>query len=316
VFAPSASRRTGTGHGRGREAGRRSHGGRGASRPHSGRQTIGEIRLGDINTYMVTTFREYVARRQLAEIARAIGKFAQGGVFNEMAAARRSFKHSMGKFEPQAVDKPIAILTAWRGVLLDPATGQSYPEAVRRRLNDEANELLKANIRRRGLSFYPVVGAGQEQDEDGNWTANREDSFIVQPVGKMDDDMFRNHIRELLFDPTDEQGKGHKGPFPHIQDAATVKLTSQPQAFLLTVPDGQSAVGPQSYTVERPIGDSAFPRTPLDDYFTQMKYGPRADPGMMDQHDQPDDVGNPPPGMGKPGAGLPGRRFTIKDKKP
>jgi hypothetical protein len=47
-----------------------------------------------------------------------------------------------------------------------------------------------------------------------------------------------------------------------------------------------------------------------------MKYGPRADPDMMDQHDQPTDVGNPPPDTGKPGAGLPGKRFTIKDKNP
>jgi hypothetical protein len=158
-----------------------------------------------------------------------------------------------------------------------------------------------------------VVGAGQEQDEDGNWTVNRENSFIVQPVGQMDDNMFRNHIREILFNPTGEPGNG---PFPCTQDAATVKLPSQPQAFLLKFPDGQSAVGPQSYMVERPIGDSAFPRTPLDDYFTQMKYGPRATPNMMDQHDKPNDVGNPPPGTGKPGAGLPGQRFHIKDKKP
>src|SRR5437879_2184692 len=142
---------------------------------------------------------------------KAQGTLAQGGVCNEMAAARRSFNHSMGKFEAQVVDKPVAIITAWRGVLHDPATSQPYPEAIRRRLNDEANELLKANIRRRGLSFYPVVGAGQEQDAGADWTVNRENSLIVQPVGKMDDDTFRDHVRELLFDPTDEQNKGHKG---------------------------------------------------------------------------------------------------------
>ena len=95
------------------------------------------------------------------------------------------------------MDKPIAILPAWRGVLYDPATGQPHAEAVRRRLNDEANKLLKANIRRRGLSFYPVVGAGQEQDAQGNWTANRENSYIVQPVGdNMDEDTFLNHVRK------------------------------------------------------------------------------------------------------------------------
>jgi hypothetical protein len=129
----------------------------------------------------------------------------------------------------------------------------------------------------------------------------------------MDDDTFRNHIRELLFNPTHEQGNG---PFPHKQDAAIMKLPGQQQAFLLKCPDGQSPVGPQSYTVERQIGNSADCRTAQDDYFTQMKYGPRASPAMMDQHDHPDDVGNPRPGTGKPGAGLPGQRFAMKDKKP
>jgi hypothetical protein len=261
---------------------------------------------------MWTRFREYVAQRELADAAGAGRRLAHRCAFNEMAA-RRSFNHSMGKFESPMVIKPVAILTAWRGVLRDPATGQPYPEAVRRRLNDRANELLKANIRRRGLSFYPVVGAGQEQDTQGNWTANRENSFIVQPVGAMDDDTFRNHVRELLFNPTGEPGSG---PFPHTQEAATVKLPGQSQAFLLKYPDGQSPVGPQSYTIERPIGDSAFPRTSQDDYFTQMKFGPRASPAMMDQQDKPDDVGNPRPGTNKPGAGLPGQRFVIKDKKP
>ena len=76
-------------------------------------------------------------------------------------AARRSFARTLGKFGPQAVDRPVATLTAWRGELLDPK-GKPYPEATRRRLNDEANRKLVANVRRRGLSCFPVVGAGQE----------------------------------------------------------------------------------------------------------------------------------------------------------
>ncbi len=227
-------------------------------------------------------------------------------------AARRSFNRSRGKFERLFADKPIAILTAWRGTLLDP-TGQPYPEAVRRRLNDDANRKLMANIRRRGLSYYPVIGAGQEQDGQGVWMVNREHSYIVQPVGDMTDEVFLNHIRELLFNPTNEHGSG---PFPHTQDAAVVKQPSQQQAFLLKCPDGQFPTGPHSYTVLRPIGNSAQRRTAQDDYFTQLKYGPRADPAMMDLHDQPADVGNPRPGTGRPGAGLPGQRFVIKDKKP
>ncbi len=216
----------------------------------------------------------------------------------------------MGKFEPQDVDKPIAIITAWRGTLLD-ASGKTYSEAERRRLNNEANDLLKANIRRRGLSFYPVVGAGQERDELGNIRPKKENSLIVQPVDKkMDNDTFRNHVRELLFNPTGEQGSG---PFAHTQDSAVVKFPGDPQAYLLGFPSSmQEPTGPQDYAEEDPIGDAAEHRLHQEPNYTQMRYGPRADPAMMDPLDQPGDVGNPPPG--KPGAGLPGKRFTIKDK--
>lgn len=261
---------------------------------------------------MVTSFKEYVARRQLAEIASGIGRLAQGGMCNEMAA-RRSFSRSVGKFEPQVVDKPTAIIAAWRGVLHDPVTGQPYPEAIRRRLNDEANELLKANIRRRGLSFYPVIGAGQEQDDQGNWTVNKENSLVVQPVGKMAEDDFENHIRELLFDPTDEQSKGHMGPFPHTQWGALVKLPSDAEVYTL-FHTGQTPTGPGDYTLTKREGDTAVPRLGQERYYTQMKYGPRADPAMMDPLDQHGDVGNPRPGTGKPGAGLPGKRFTITNR--
>jgi hypothetical protein len=223
-------------------------------------------------------------------------------MFKEMAAARRSFNHSIGKFEPQVVDKPIAILTAWRGTLLDP-NGQPYPEAVRRRLNDETNELLKANIRRRGLSFYPVIGAGQELIQ-GIATMNKENSFIVQPVGKMDYDTFRNHVRELLFNPTGEPGNGS---FAHTQYSAIVKLPNDPQAYELHYPDTMIApTGAGDYTEMDPMGDSARPRVQQEPGYTQMKYGPRAGPAMRDTLDHPGDVGN----IG----GLPGKRFTIKDR--
>jgi hypothetical protein len=121
----------------------------------------------------------------------------QRGAFNEMAA-RRSFTRSMGKFQPQVVDKPVAILTAWRGDLTDPA-GQRYPEAVRRRLNDQANRKLMASIQQRGLSYYPVVGAGQEPNEQGVLSANKENSLVVQPISEMDEMDFIDHIQQLLF---------------------------------------------------------------------------------------------------------------------
>jgi hypothetical protein len=225
-------------------------------------------------------------------------------------AARRSFNRSQSKFEPQIVDRAVAILTAWRGTLLDP-NGQAYPDAERRRLNDAANELLKANIRRRGLSFYPVVGAGQEQDEQGKWTVNKENSLVVQPVGQMNDAAFIAHIQHLLFNPTQSPGPG---PFPHTQWGALVKFPSNQQVFVLHYDGSGPPTGPQDYTKLTPKGDSAEPRLQQEPEYTQMRYGPRADPAMMDPFDQPDDVGNPRPGTGKLGAGLPGKRFRIKNR--
>ncbi len=227
-------------------------------------------------------------------------KFAEYTTLDEMAA-RRSLARTMGKFQPQAVDKPVAILTAWRSVLVDPS-GQPYPEAIRRRLNDEANQKLLANIQRRGLSYYLVVGAGQETNDKGALTMNKENSIVIQPVGEMDELEFIRHVQQLLFNPTGETGTG---PFPHTQWGATVKLPSNPKGFILHHP-GLRPVGSQDYTKAMPLGSSAEPRVQQEPSYTQMKYGPRADPAMMDPLDQPDDVGNIRNG--------PGRRFTIKDK--
>jgi hypothetical protein len=224
-------------------------------------------------------------------------------------AARRSLKRSMGKYESQAVVKPVATLTAWRGTLLD-TSGQPYSEAGRRRRNDAANTRLAVNLQRRGLSFYPVVGAGQEI-VGSLQRVNKENSLIVQPRGTMPEDVFLNHIRELLFNPTGEVGKG---PFIHTQYGAIVKLPSDPQAYLLHHPDTIVPTGPQDYCEMVSLGDSAERRLHQEPYYTQLRYGPRADPAMMDNFDQPGDVGNPRPGTGKQGAGLPGKRFTIKDR--
>jgi hypothetical protein len=255
---------------------------------------------------MRTSFKDFAARRELAQATGVAG--AHGGAFNEMAA-RRSFKRSMGKFEPQAIDKAVAIITAWRGELLDPA-GQPYLEAVRRRLNDKANRNLIANIQRRGLSYYPVVGAGQEANDQGVFSVNKENSLVVQPIGNLNEMDFIESIQQLLFNPTGEVGPG---PFPHTQWGVTIKLPSNPQAFLL-YHSGNAPTGPQDYTQVKPLGDTAESRLPHDWYYTQMKYGPRAEPAMMDPLDQPGDVGNPCPGTGKPGARLPGNRFTIKNR--
>lgn len=128
-------------------------------------------------------------------------------------AARRSFTRTLAKFDSTPTNKPVAILTAWRGELTD-ATGRPHPEPVWRRLNDQANRKLAAEVRRRGLSIVPVVGAGQEEGEDGTLTANREHSFLIQPVGNMGEREFLAHIKGVLYNPTGEPGKGS---FAHTQ---------------------------------------------------------------------------------------------------
>jgi hypothetical protein len=215
-------------------------------------------------------------------------------------AARRSFTRTLAKFGSTPANKPVAILTAWRGELPD-ASGKSQPEAVRRRLNDEANRKLAAEVRRRGLSIVPVVGAGQEEGEDGILTANREESYIVQPVGEMGEKEFVAHIKELLFNPTGEPGRG---PYPHTQWGGVVKLPSQPRAFV--VHQQGDPTGPEDYHVGDHLGTAARPRK-AEPYFTQMKYGPRASASMVDDLDRPQDLGNI--------KGSPGRRFTLGEGK-
>lgn len=224
-------------------------------------------------------------------------------------AARRSFTRTLGKYGPEVVDKPVATVTAWRGVLLDPS-GEPYPEPIRRKRNDEANRKLVANLKRRGLSSYPVVGAGQEADVLGDMTVNKENSLIVQPVGEMAERMFLDHLRQLLYNPTGERGTG---PFAHTQWGALAKLPSMPDAFLLHH-SGEEPSGPQDYTAIEPIGRTAGPRLGQEPNYSQLKFGPRAEPAMMDRLDKPGDVGNPRPDSKKLGTGTPGRRYTIKDR--
>lgn len=216
---------------------------------------------------------------------------------NEMAA-RRSFARSLGKFQPQVVDRPVAILTAWRGELLD-QNGQPYSEPMRRKLNDEANLKLAANIRRRGLSYYPIIGAGQEE-KDGEIKVNRENSFVVQPVGRMTEDQFIEIIRQLLFNPTGERGPG---PFPHTQWGAAVKLPGMPEAFLFHQTDDPPR-SPADYHLGKVLGGSAGPRRGEPAY-TQMRFGPRAIPSTTDPLDDPDDLGDV--------KRQPGRRFSLRN---
>src|SRR5262249_27573370 len=132
-----------------------------------------------------------------AEAARARRSFAQRRAFNEMAA-RRSFHRSLGKFEPQFVDKPVAILTAWRGevALAD---------------NRKANARLGADLQTSNLGFYPVKGAGQEER---SWLFGRflyvvpssEESFVVQPRADMSEGAFVSVIQGLLHSTLAKNG--------------------------------------------------------------------------------------------------------------
>jgi hypothetical protein len=126
----------------------------------------------------------------------------------------------------------------------------------------------------------------------------------------MSDDDFIVNIQELLFNPTGELGAG---PHQHTQWGALVKFPSDPQSFILHYVGGGPPTGPFDYDQMDPKGDTAEPRLQQEPEYTQMRYGPRADPAMIDPLDKPGDVGNPKPNTGKPGAGLPGKRFRIKD---
>jgi hypothetical protein len=213
-------------------------------------------------------------------------------------AARRSFSRTLAKFDSFPTNKPVAILTAWRGELTD-VSGKPHPEVVRRKLNDEANRKLAANVRSRGLSLFPVVGAGQEEGEDGTLTANREASFIIQPVGLMSEKEFLEHIKDILYNPTGEPGKG---PLSHTQWGGVVKLPSQPRAFI--VHQQGDPTGREDYRIGDNLGATARPRK-NEPYYTQMKLGPRASDSMKDALDKPDDLGTI--------KGRPGRRFTLGD---
>ncbi|HEV3386589.1 MAG TPA: hypothetical protein VG097_17360 [Gemmata sp.] len=163
-------------------------------------------------------------------------------------AARRSFSRSVGKFNPEVVAKPVAILTAFRGEtsLVD---------------NRKANVNLANDLVTLNLGFYPVKGAGQEERL---WffgfshyvVPTGEESFIVQPREETEEKDFESFIQSLL----------HK----YSQFAAMMKLPSSPQAFLLYA-DGNRLK----------VGSSVGPTTEQDTYFTQLYGGRRADSRML-----------------------------------
>jgi hypothetical protein len=163
-------------------------------------------------------------------------------------AARRSFARSVGKFQSQAT-KPVAILTAFRAE-------RSLAD------NRAANAALANDLQQLILAFYPVHGRGQE-DFPVLFGLVRvvqpssEESFVVQPRGEMTERTFEAMIRSLSQ--------------KHGQYGAMMKLPSTLQAFLLRCSDG----GRENK------GSEVGATTPQDDYYSQLKGGPRADPSML-----------------------------------
>jgi hypothetical protein len=168
------------------------------------------------------------------------------------------------------------------------------------------------NLIHRDLSYIPLIGVGQEMGDNGVLVTSRERSFLIEPIAGMAEQVFFNHVQEILFNPTGEPGNG---PFDHTQYCALVKLSSHPQAFLLSHV-GTAPTGPQDYAQRDDQGNSATARLLKQHYYTQLEFGARATPAMIDATDQPDDIGNPRPGTGKQGAGQPGKRFVIQDMAP
>ena len=182
-------------------------------------------------------------------------------------ASRSSYSRTLNKLQGNE-SKPLAMLTAWRGRLFD-EQGKSLPANIRIKRNEEANKRLEMNLRKRGFSYYPTIGAGQESDEDGNISMNKEDSFLIQPENQMDNEEFLNHIRELIWNPAMEPGPG---PYQHTQWGAVVQLVGSEPSLIHH--KGSMPFGPESYSNFNPIG-KARPTRQNDTFYTQMKKGPK-----------------------------------------
>lgn len=125
-----------------------------------------------------------------------------------------------------------------------------------------------------------MAGAGQNL-VGGKLVTTPENNFVIQPIGNMTDDEFMKNVKELLFNPTMQQGEG---PFQHTQWAALVKLPGFIEPIVVS---HISKIPPnfEDYKNLDALGQIK-PRT-KEIYHTQMKGGPRANPEMLDQFDNP-----------------------------
>jgi hypothetical protein len=175
--------------------------------------------------------------------------------------ARKSLWRNLSKWGAGGqITKPVALMTAF---LEQPEDAVGQIPAVRGKkqlLNRKRNDSLREDLALLGLSYYPVIGAGQSERKFLVFryiAPSEEDSFVVQPRGEMQELVFLEEIRRLLV--------------KYEQYAAAVKLPSNPMAFLL-LQDGEPI----------PLGTSAGIRLPGEPYFTALSKGPRADDGMLD----------------------------------
>ena len=171
-------------------------------------------------------------------------------------AARRSRSRNQSKWR-QDIDRPVAILTAFE---------KGSRPLSRLVANRAANAKLVQDFKASGLSFFPVKGMGQEEVKylRGLITfraPSEEESFVVQPIDAgMSEREFISIVQAMLA--------------TYNQFAAAVKLPSTPQAFLLQ-PNGERS------NIGAGVGD----RSPQDDYFTQLRGGPRAPDSQLSPYE-------------------------------
>ena len=133
--------------------------------------------------------------------------------------------------------------------------GKPHPEAMRRKLNDEANRKLAANVRRRGLSIFPVVGAGQEEGKD--WRPHRQQGGqLHRPAGRRD---AREGVpgphQGLLHNPT---GRARQRPVPSYPMGRRGQAP-EPAQGVHRPSTGRNPTGPEDYRIGDHLGATAAP---------------------------------------------------------
>lgn len=157
----------------------------------------------------------------------------------------KTFGQFLKRFHPDA-DKPSAILTAFRG------------ERTLKQ-NQAANKLLEKNMARLGLKYHSALGAGQEPDKKGENQIAYEESYIVEPSGKMSNEEFLDSVRELLF---------NKDNPDHRQWGAMVNIPGEGNFLLHHPHDSPKSVKNPSEYSRRKKHSLARPHEKSDSYFT------------------------------------------------